>query len=353
MRGSAALSLLVLMSGIRTTAAGTCAPRAQLAGNADVVVRVASELHRLGVATEPAPPGCRAVEAAVERDAGGGIAVAIRDAAQRTEGRVVGDAAIAAVWIDSWLRVDFVGFEASTAPPAMTSVTAPLQPDRVDAAAPVAPVAPASLLDRVSLDAGYEQTWSDDGSSWSGFGTGACVHLGFACVGLRAHGVFQPRLDAGSTAASRSDLSALATVRTTFSLGRMAISPELGVGVSRISTSRIDGCKPLPPPPNCNPSDPTCNAPPQNCADASGAVFVGDNFSATTYAPRAAAAVRLSIPLLEHVWLEGVASIAATPLRHADGFAPPALPNTGPVPALPGEPLTAYQLGVGLRIGAP
>lgn len=354
MRGPAALSLLALLSGIRTTAAGTCAPRARLAGNAELVVRVATELHRLGIATEPPPAGCAAVEAAVEHDAGGGIAVAIRDAAQRTEGRVVGDAAVAAVWIDSWLRDDFTGpAEVGGAPPALTPAS-----DRVAAVARVEP-AGHSLLDQLSLDAAYETTWSDDGSSWTGFGVGACVALDVACVGLRAHAAFQPQLASGMTAASRSDLSALATARRTFSVGRMAISPEVGLGIARLTTTRIDGCKPIPmPPTNCDPMDPTTSCPmvPPDCVAASGAVYVGDHFSTTTWTPRAAAALHVSIPLLDHVWLEGSAGFAATPFRHGDRYTFPPPPggtmSADPI-ALPGESLGSYQLGVGLRIGAP
>ena len=113
-------------------------------------------------------------------------------------------------------------------------------------------------------------------------------------------------------------------------------------------------------PQSCNPNDPTdpnCKAPPpKDCVDASGALFVGDHLQATTYSPRASAALHLEIPLFDHVWLDGNAGIALTAFRHGDPYQP--APNTGPsVPgdqvALPGEPFASYQLGVGIRIGAP
>jgi hypothetical protein len=49
------------------------------------------------------------VVAQVELGTDGGIAVAIRDGGRRSEGRVVSDAAMAASWIDSWLRDDLDG----------------------------------------------------------------------------------------------------------------------------------------------------------------------------------------------------------------------------------------------------
>ena len=112
------------------------------------------------------------------------------------------------------------------------------------------------------------------------------------------------------------------------------------------------------PQPGCDPNDPTtmCPKAPVDCTDPSGALFVGDHFSATNWTPRAAASLHVSIPLLDHVWLEGVASIAATPFHHGDPYSPPPTANGTPPNdplALPGEALAAYQLGVGIRIGAP
>ncbi len=352
MRAAAALSLLALSSPT-TTAAGTCAPRAHLDGDRDAVARVGDELHRLGVATEPAPIGCTAVEAAVQVEQGGGISVAIRDASRRSEGRVVGDAAVAAAWIDSWVRDDLAGFDEGIAAPAATP---PLSIERDTS--PVTSPSPPSLLDRVSLRASYAHAWTSDGSAWDGVDVAGCVHVGFACVGARVTALFQPQLPVMETIASRSDLSALATASTTLAVGRMVIVPELGLGIGRLDTSRVDGCS-TPPAPGCDPTTdpagPNCAPPPKNCVDASGAVYVGDHFDATTYSPRAAASLHVEIPLFDHVWLDGGASIVASPLHHGDPFQPmPTGPNPNPAQvALPGESLASYQVGIGLRIGAP
>src|SRR6187551_969565 len=108
-----ALALSLVASAVQTGQAEPCAPRAELGGDAEAVAKVAAELQRLGVDAStdpmkrPARSSCPVIVAAVELDRGGGIAVAVRDASQRSEGRVVSDAALAAAWIDSWLRDDF------------------------------------------------------------------------------------------------------------------------------------------------------------------------------------------------------------------------------------------------------
>ena len=93
-----------------------CTPHALLSGDGAAVERVGTELARLGVVVGAAAPGCPSVEAAVGLDEGG-IAVAVRDGSQRSEGRVVGDATIAAAWIDSWLRDDLEPWRVPVAEP--------------------------------------------------------------------------------------------------------------------------------------------------------------------------------------------------------------------------------------------
>jgi hypothetical protein len=94
--------------------------------------------------------------------------------------------------------------------------------------------------------------------------------------------------------------------------------------------------------------------------DPAGKVFVGDKFAESTISPRFSAGVRVAVPLFEHVWLDGLASVAAAPLAHVDPFATATMPGmngTGTVPgpefaSLPGEPTLGVWLGIGLRIGA-
>ena len=75
-----------------------------------------------------------------------------------------------------------------------------------------------------------------------------------------------------------------------------------------------------------------------------------------TISPRAATSLRLSVPLADHVWLDGAASLTIVAAGHTDPFSAAGTvdPDPGANPlSLPGEPATLWQLGVGLRIGVP
>ena len=355
-----ALALAVVLSGIRTAGAEPCVPRAALAGDAAAVAQVAAELRRMGVAIEPAtgaePARC-AVVAAIEPDRGGGISVAVRDASQRSEGRVLSNATLAAVWIDSWAQDDLE--TEAPAPVAAMPVTPP------GTVAAIAVAAPRPAGDHLSVGASYEQSWSDDGTAWAGLSGGACARVGAFCLGITVRYAEQQQ-PANLTIAARSDLSALATASWTHPLGRMELAPEVGLGVGRLTTDRVEGCAaPQPVAQPCQATDPTCvPPPPEPCQVApdgtpTGAVYVGDNFHTTTYTPRAEAALRVSVPLFAHVWLQGLAAVTIAPFGHAAAYQPPppAAGATGPISpaqiALPGDPEAALQLGIGLRVGAP
>ena len=341
--------------------AGTCVPRASLAGDRETIVKVSDELHRLGVATEPPPPGCTAIQTTVKVAVGGGIAIEIHDASQRTEDRVVGDAAVAAAWIDSWVRDDLAGVDGLAAPGAVAAppprVAQVDEPPR-DTGVPDVSSAP-SILDRATLRVGYAHAWTGDGSGWDGLEVAGCLHVGPTCLGARAAALSQAQLPSRRTLASRSDLFVLATASTTFTVGRMAIVPELGLGVGRLHTERVDGCR-VAQPASCqdpdHPSGPMCNPRPTRCVDAGDAVYVGDGYQTATIAPRAAASIRIEIPIAQHLWLDGGASVVVAPGNHGGAFQ--AMPVGAPPVAqdqlaLPGEPFASYQLGIGLRIGAP
>lgn len=349
-----AAAILALLGGSPRALAERCAPRAQVTGEDSVVPLVAAELRRLGVAVGEATAACPSVEAAVRGDGQGGFAVTLRDG-RRSEDRDLGSPAVAAAWIDAWLRddLDWRGEPAppGTAPSRVATEGAALSSERL-----VARGRPSSasdgLLARASVAAGYEQTWSGDGSAWSGVGVAACGHRGPWCLGGRARFATQS-FATGQTGVARDDLSALATVAYTVAAGRAAIAPELGLGVGRMSSGRRERCAPAAP--LCDPHDPGCHPPPAHCMDGDG-TFVGDDLRAATLTPRAAAAVRASVPLFEHVWLEGIASVEVAPFGHHSPFAATrgAPGDESPASiALPGEPVTSFQLGLGLRVGMP
>nr|HEX4314110.1 hypothetical protein [Kofleriaceae bacterium] len=359
-----ARAIVVAVSAFALAAdASPCAPAAHVTGDRDAVARVSAELARLGVAVDARQAGCPApLEAAVEL-AGSGLSVAVRDAAQRSEGRTVDNATVAAEWIDSWLR-DSLDPWRELAPPSAASVSPPVAATRPVAAtaapgdeevrASAATPARPSLLDRLEVSAGFEETYTSDGTSWRGLAVAACARVGGACLGLRGRYATQS-IALAQTAADRRDLSLLATASTTFRVSTTRISPELGIGVGAITTARVDGCPPQCDPatsPSCPPAVPT-NGP--SCDDASGnPVYVGDHFQSTTVTPRAALAVRIAVPLAPRLYLDALAGAMAMPFAHGDSYqadrTPPGLqPNQV---ALPGEPTFALQLAIGLRMEA-
>jgi len=329
-RRSAVLSLVVAAT--QSASAGPCAPRAHLDGDAEAIARVTAALASLGIEVGSTRDGCPVVVAAVELDRGGGIAVAVRDRTNRSEGRVVSDAALAAAWIDSWIHDDF----APEAAPALSPPSsAPSVPARVPVDASPAAASPVSPLDRFAIDAGYVQTFGFDASSGNGFAGGACVRAGALCVGARVH-VLQLDVPSGAT---RDDLAVTATASWSHALGNVVVAPELEAGVGRMTT---DAC---PPPPPCDPTTMMCMAAPP-CLNA--------GVHEETYTPRVGASLRASVPLFAHVWLEGTAAIVLAPFGHGDPFpgAPDASGNMMPG-SIPGEPAASAQLGVGVRVGVP
>jgi hypothetical protein len=364
-RAPAALVLVVLASAPRVAGAEPCAARAQLTGDRDAVERVAVELVKLGVELGAGTARCPAVQATVEVARGdGAIDVAVRGSGQRSEGRVVTDPSVAAAWIDAWLRDDLD--VAGWAPEPAVEAAAPGSVAPRD----VAPPAPArSVLETLGVTALYEQAWTDDDTSWRGASVGACVRVHGVCIGGRVHGMTQPDQTSNLSSAARSDLSVLATASLPIAAGQMIVAPELGVGIGRFSTRRVDGClSPANPGdtmmPNCDPTDPMCATPEpaKMCEpDASGMdpstgkFYVGDNFETATYTPRISVALRISIPLFQHLWLDGIAAYTLMPFGHSDAFEPAMAPVglTAKDVALPGEPGAGLVLGVGLRLGAP
>jgi hypothetical protein len=217
--------------------------------------------------------------------------------------------------------------------------------------------ASSSAFDRLAIGLAYEQGWSADGSNWTGGSVSACMVVGPLCLGGRVRASFQSSIDFRMSLASRSDLSVLATAAMPFGVGKMSIAPELGVGVGRIETTRIDGCMPTNLP--CmDPTDPNCMMMPGQCTGTdptTGKIYVGDHLDAVTYTPRFAAALRIAVPLFDHVWLEGLAAATLAPFGHTEPFPPGQVPTGLNEPAsdfaLPGEPVAAFQLGVGVRVG--
>lgn len=360
-RAPAALALLLVASASRIAGAEPCAARAELSGGREAVERVGAELVKLGVELGAGTARCPGVKATVELEReDGSIQVAVRGSGQRSEGRVLTDPSVAAAWIDAWLRDDLD--VAGWAPEPVPTPPSAIQPRDV-----VQPSPSPSVLEAFGVAASYEQAWTDDNTAWRGASLGACVRFHGLCLGARARVMTQPDQVANLSLAARSDASVLATASLPITVGQIVVAPELGLGVGRFATRRVEACDAPtttsgdPSMPGCDASDPTCVMPSPVCQpDASGTTpvpgkfYVGDKFSTATYTPRLALAVRVSVSLFRHVWLDGAAAYTLMPFGHGDAFAgaPPAGLTASDV-ALPGEPGGGLVLGVGLRVGAP
>ena len=353
------LAVAVMLFATRTGSAQPCPPRADLGGDSAAIAQVANELRRLGVTiSDTAPePGCAVVHAQVQLDDNGGIAVAVRGASRGSEGRVVSDAALAAAWIDSWTRDDdaLLGVPPALAAPSSRVATA--EPMPVQDPAPQDAAATTSMLDRIALAISYEETWTNDDTSWSGIVGAACIRVGAFCLGGRARYASQPERLYKSTALTRRDLAVSGTASYPLSVGTMSVEPEVGLGIGSMTTKRVDGdCKEMPPP-NCDPMDPTCQMQPGMCVPTDPntttppKLFVGDHFNTSTLTARLSLAVRIAVPLFQHVWLDGFAGYTLAPFAHTSEFAGAGTMNLPDV-AIPGEPSSGYALGVGLRVGS-
>ena len=336
-------------------AAEPCPPHARLTGDPAAVASVGAELAKLGVVVSDAPSACKTIDATVELGPTGGYAIAVQHGAQ-SEGRTVGDAAVAATWLDSWLVDDFGG-PTFTAKLASAPIVAPQEPvTETEARAEMAPTPRLGVALMASLD----QAWTFDGARWTGISAGACVQVGRLCFGATGRYATQSML-VGQTAAARADLSVLATASLTSQVGRFQVVPELGVGAGWMTTKRVDGCRVVP---LCDPNDPHCTMPPADpdCAEHDQehayALRLDDHFHAATVTPRARASVKLAVALADHLWLDGIAAVMVSPFDHADAYG---LPSTTPPPfgvpkdqlALPGESIGTFELGLGLRWGMP
>ena len=328
-------SSALLLALTAPVAAEPCKPHAQLDGDAAAVASVTAELVKLGVVVgATAPAGCKTVFAAVELARDGGLAIAVKTGSQ-SEGRTVSDAVVAASWIDSWVADDF----------------APPEP-AANGFFELRPASPAGSSRAPGADVEVEA--APTSSSALGISATACAQLGAWCFGARARYAAQNIL-VGQTAAARSDVSGLATASYAWKLGRLQVVPELGLGVGRMSTTRVDGCRHV-----CDPQTPGCMGPQTDmeCAERdpehSYALDINDHLHTATITPRAAARLELAFAISKSIFLEGAAAFMLAPFGHSDhydlamGTSPPFGVPVDQL-ALPGEPIGTFELGLGLR----
>jgi hypothetical protein len=348
-------SFALLLLAAAPAAAEPCKPHAQLEGDAAAVASVTAELVKLGVVVgSAAPTGCKTVFAAVELGRDGGLAIAVKTGTQ-SEGRTVSDAVVAASWIDSWAVDDF-------APPQPASngfFDLRPAPAYREAAAEAAIWRDARIYPwlGLSVSAAFDQAWSFDRTRWTGISGGACVQVNALCFGARGRYATQDIL-VGQTAAARSDFAILATASYAKQVGRTQVIPELGLGLGKMTTSRVNGCRHV----TCDPHDQGCMEPPPDteCIEHDPqhayVLDLNDHLHATSVTPRAAATLRLAVAITDHIYLDGIATVTLAPFGHGQyelplGEAPP--PGVPPEQVeLPGQSIGTFELGLGLRWGS-
>jgi hypothetical protein len=348
-------SFALLLLAAAPAAAEPCKPHAQLEGDAAAVASVTAELVKLGVVVgAAAPAGCKMVFAAVELGRDGGLAIAVKTGTQ-SEGRTVSDPVVAASWIDSWVADDFA--PPQPAPNGFFDLRP--APQYREAEAEAAIWRDARIYPRlgVSVSAAFDQAWSFDRTRWTGISGGACVQVNALCFGGRGRYAAQDIL-VGQTAARRSDFEVLATASYTKQLGRTQLVPELGLGVGKMTTDRVNGCRHL----TCDPHDQNCVEPPpdmecvEHDPEHAYTLDLNDRMHVTSVTPRVAASLRLAVALADHLYLDGIAAVTLAPFGHGDSYGLPIgeAPPPGVAPeqvALPGQSIGTFELGFGLRWG--
>jgi hypothetical protein len=222
----ATLALLVLTPPAASDA--SCPPAAHLDGARRLVGAVGRLLRAHGVTVDPASCSSAAVRVSIEAPPRGApLTLHIRDRFGRASDREVADVDTAASLIETWaLRED----ESLVAPPAL-----PPAPALVAAPKAVVPAAAPWVV-----DASIEAAAASDGSVWYGPTLGACGLVGRLCVGGRA----RVARDAGRGGPpddhvyTRTDVDVLATVGAELGSGRVTLTPRIGVGAGRASSSR-------------------------------------------------------------------------------------------------------------------
>jgi hypothetical protein len=316
------MTAMVLLLVLAQASAGSPeAGMVTLAGDGELVAAMQRSLALRGIAVVPNDVE-GAVHLQIQPDAAG-LRIFIRDRNGNVVQRAAATPEVGAVVVESWMREDLS--QPLLAPHAVvTPVDLP--------APPRAPPPPAPAPLHASVVVASQTSLGTDNSLWMGASVGACVRVGWVCLGLQTQVAGDTALagDVGARYApeggascrdtdptlprqlTRMGAGALATVDLPLRIGAGTIGPGLGVGAGWQSTRASLG-------------------------DHSG--------SATSIGLRTATHLFLSWPLVGALALDLGLWADLLPLAHtgdlsASGF------------ALPGEPLGFVRLEVGLRYGS-
>jgi len=318
MPGSMIAVVMLLLA--QASAAQTETGMVTLAGDSELVAAMLWPLTERGIVVVPAEQ-VGAMQVRIQRDPAG-LRVFIRDRHDNVVQRVAATPEMAAVVVESWMREDLT--QPLLQPHAVVTPVESSTPLR----APPAPV-PTPLI--ASVVVATQTSLATDNTLWVGASVGACVHVGWLCLGLQtqfasdsarmgdvgaryapADGATCQYTDpSGTRQMTRMSAGALATVDLPLHIGAGTFGPGLGVGAGWQSTRATLG-------------------------DHSGAVV--------SIGLRSATHLFLSWPLLGALALDAGLWADVLPLAHTGDFN-----SSGFV--LPGEPLGFMRFELGLRYG--
>ncbi len=316
------MTVLVLLLLLAQTSAGSPETgMVTLAGDEQLVAAMQRSLAERGIAVLP-PDAQGAVHLQVQPDPAG-LRIFIRDRNGNVVERAAATPEVGAVVVESWMREDLAN--PLLQPHAVvTPVAWPTTPPR-------APPPPAPVSRATSVVVASQISLATDNSLWLGASVGACVRVGWFCLGVQTHFVgdtawagevgarYAPE---GGAACQDTDPSlprqltrmgagALATLDLPLRIGAGTFGPGRGVGVGWQSTRAALG-------------------------DHTG--------SATSIGLRTATHLFLSWPLFGDLSLDASLWADVLPLAHTGD-----LDSSGFV--LPGEPLGFMRIELGLRYG--
>lgn len=295
---------------------GACRPTVLITGAPALTEDIQIALEQRGIAFVQAD-GCPSVKVRIEA-ATTGLAVSIEDPDGRRSDRVVGDAATAAAWIDSWAHPDLgagalVHGATSADKPAFvardTEIPAVLEQVIIHQAQPQA----------ISVAARTTASVANDRSIWAGIDVGACVQIGSVCAGA----VVRTRLDTATVGASehyetrRTAVDLLVGAELSYTRGTTHLHPGAGVGLGWVRSH----------------SSPDLVTPGQQIDVDAGGIRIG-------------AYVTASRPIGRRLFLDLDLAVDISLLAHTSTYLDEGV-------TLAGEPRGFLRAGIGLRYGAP
>lgn len=210
-------------------AAGVCSPAVQVEGEPTLSAAVASALQARGVRSQPVA-GCPLTRVRLQLSELH-IVVLLRDEVRHAQ-RVVADRETAVALIESWVRSDL------SAPLLLSSVLPPAAGLAPPESPPAAAAPTETATARASAAVYFEAGGDVSGSPWLGANLRGCGYLFRFCIG----GGWRTLSQVGNESRDGRRIATefLALLALPLSIGRVQLSPSLGLGVSWLhSAARI------------------------------------------------------------------------------------------------------------------